>query len=109
MRRRSATRCGRLDYSLHLKRLSDSTTVRMLPHGFGRAYGLEAFGAADFSMAREPLGAYPNLSGFGIADVSEVVLAARYDATDILTTAQRDFREVELPGGRHFRILPYDR
>jgi hypothetical protein len=74
----------------------------MLPHGFRRAYGLEAFGAADYSRARELL------SGFGIADASNVVPAARYDTTDILTTDQRDFREVELPGGRYFRILSYD-
>jgi predicted nucleic acid-binding protein len=43
-----------------------------------------------------------------IADASNVVLAARYDTTDILTTDRWDFREVELPGGRYFRILPYD-
>jgi predicted nucleic acid-binding protein len=80
----------------------------MPPHGFRRTYGLEAFGAADFSRARELLGACPHLSGFGIADASNVVLAARYDTTDILTTDQRDFREAELPGGRYFRILTYD-
>jgi uncharacterized protein len=80
----------------------------MPPHGFRRTYGLEAFGAADFSRARELLGACPHLSGVGIADTSNVVLAARYDSTDILTTDQRDFREAELPGGRYFRILPYD-
>jgi hypothetical protein len=55
----------------------------MPPHGFRRTYGLEAFGAADFSRARELLGACPHLSGFGIADASNVVLAARYDTTDI--------------------------
>jgi hypothetical protein len=37
-----------------------------------------------------------------------VVLAERYDTRDILTTDQRDFRRIKLPGGRHFRILPYD-
>jgi predicted nucleic acid-binding protein len=72
------------------------------------AYRLEAFGAADFSRARELMGAYPHLSGFGIADASNVVLAERYDTSDILTTDQRDFRQIKLRGGRHFRILPYD-
>jgi hypothetical protein len=83
--------------------------VRQHPHGFGRAYGLEAFGAADFSGAREHLGAYP--PPLGLRDRRRLERrpgAARYDATDILTTAQRDYREVELPVGRHFRILPYD-
>lgn len=72
------------------------------------AYRLEAFGATDFSRARKLTGAYPHLPGFGIADASNVVLAERYDTRDILTTDQRDFREIELPGGRYFRILPYD-
>ena len=72
------------------------------------AYRLEAFGAVDFSRARELMGSYPYLPGFGIADASNVVLAERYGTTDILTTDQRDFRQIELPGGRHFRILPYD-
>jgi hypothetical protein len=62
----------------------------------------------DFSKARELMGAYPHLSGFGIADASNVVLAERYGTTDILTTDQRDFRQIELPGARYFRILPYD-
>ena len=72
------------------------------------AYRLEAVGTADFSRAREIMGAYPHLPGFGIADSSNVVLAERYGTTDILTTDQRDFRQIELPGGRQFRILPYD-
>jgi uncharacterized protein len=72
------------------------------------AYRLEAFGAADFSRARTLMDAYSHLTGFGIADASNVVLAERYDTTDILTTDQRDFRRVELSGARHFRILPYD-
>ena len=48
------------------------------------------------------------LMGFGIADASNVVLAERYGTRDILTTDQRDFRHIKLPGGRYFRILPYD-
>jgi predicted nucleic acid-binding protein len=72
------------------------------------AYRFEPFGAADFSRAREITGDYPHLPGFGIADASNVVLAERYGTADILTTDQRDFRQIELPGGRHFRILPYD-
>jgi uncharacterized protein len=72
------------------------------------AYRLELFGGEDFTRARELTGAYPHLPGFGIADAANVVLAERYGTEDILTTDQRDFREIELPGGRYFRILPYD-
>jgi uncharacterized protein len=39
------------------------------------AYRLEAFGAADFSRARTLMDAYSHLTGFGIADASNVVLA----------------------------------
>lgn len=67
--------------------------MRQHPHGFRRAYWLVAFGAADFSRARELLGAYPHLSRFGIANALNVVLAARYDATAMLTIDQRDSRE----------------
>lgn len=73
------------------------------------AYGLEPFSADDFARARDLIDEYAHLGGFGIADASNVVLAERYSTRDILTTDQRDFREIELPGGRYFRILPYDR
>jgi len=72
------------------------------------AYLLEPFGDEDFSRARELLDDYDYLPGFGIADASNVVLAERYGTRDILTTDQRDFRRVKLPGDRHFCILPYD-
>jgi predicted nucleic acid-binding protein len=72
------------------------------------AYRLETFAAEDFSRARSLIEAYTYLPGFGIADASCVVLAERYEAFDILTTDQRDFREVAGSRGRRFRILPYD-
>jgi uncharacterized protein len=72
------------------------------------AYLLETFGDADFARARELLNDYDYLPDFGITDASNVVLAERYGTRDILTTDQRDFRRIKLPGGRYFRILPYD-
>ncbi len=72
------------------------------------AYRLEPFGDADFTRARRLLDDYGFMPGFGIADASNVVLAERYGTRNILTTDQRDFRRVELPGGGYFRILPYD-
>jgi predicted nucleic acid-binding protein len=93
----------------------------MIGHHYGRddqlafldevdrgAYRLEEFAGKDFSRAKQSVGEYPYLSGFGIADASNVVLAERYGVFDILTTDQRDFREVAGSGGRYFRILPYD-
>lgn len=71
------------------------------------AYRLEMFKTRDFTRARELICEYEYLSGFGIADASNVVLAERYGTRSILTTDQRDFRQVEVEG-RHFRILPYD-
>ena len=72
------------------------------------AYRLEPFAQEDFSRAHELISEYRHLTGFGIADASNVVLAERYDVFDILTTDQRDFRHVAGFGDRHFRILPYD-
>lgn len=72
------------------------------------AYMLEPFVDEDFARARELLDDYDYMIGFGIADASCVVLAERYGSKDILTTDQRDFRRLQLPGGQHFRILPYD-
>jgi predicted nucleic acid-binding protein len=72
------------------------------------AYQLEPFDGTDFSRARELMDDYDHLMSFGIADASNVVLAERYGTRDILTTDQRDFRHIKLPGGRYFRILPYD-
>lgn len=71
------------------------------------AYRLEPFEEEDFSQACALLARYEYLPGFGIADASNVVLAERYDTLDILTTDQRDFREVADSQNRHFRILPY--
>lgn len=72
------------------------------------AYRLEPFEEADFSRAWGLILEYRYLTSFGIADASNLVLAERYGTTDILTTDQRDFRRVKLPGGRYFRIPPYD-
>lgn len=72
------------------------------------AYRLERFSTQDIGCARALCTQYADLKGFGVADASNVVLAERYDAFDILTTDQRDFRVVAGSGDRRFRILPYD-
>lgn len=72
------------------------------------AYRLEPFSTRDLARARELCAQYADLKGFDLGDASNVVLAERYDAFDILTTDQRDFRAVAGEGGRYFRIIPYD-
>lgn len=70
---------------------------------------MEPFSVDDFARARDLMDECAHLGGFGIADASNVVLVERYGTRNILTTDQRGFREIELHGGRYFRILPYDR
>ncbi len=72
------------------------------------AYLVDRFTNEDLVRARALLARYADLTGFGLADASCVVLAERYDCFDILTTGQRDFRVVVGSRSRHFRILPYD-
>ena len=44
----------------------------------------------------------------GLADLSVVVLAARFRTDRLLTFDQRDFRPVQPLTGGHFRLLPGD-
>lgn len=72
------------------------------------AYHLERFSREDVARARSLCARYADLRGFDLGDASNVVLAERYDALDILTTDTTDFRAVTASKGRYFRILPYD-
>lgn len=96
-----------LDYML-LRRYGKNDQFAFLDEVDRGAYRLEPFGEEDFSRARDLLINHDYLPDFGIADASNVVLAERYETSDILTTDQRDFRRIQLPSGQHFRILPYD-
>ena len=44
----------------------------------------------------------------GLADASVVVLAMRHRTVDLLCTDERHFRALRGPGGRPFRLLPFD-
>ena len=70
-------------------------------------YELAPFGAVDVAAARVVIQRYADLN-LGLADASVVVLAERYQCRDVLTLDQRHFRAVEGPGGRPFRLLPFD-
>ena len=70
-------------------------------------YQLEPFGAVDIAAAVAVIERYADLR-LGLADASIVVLADRYQCVDVLTLDQRHFRTVRGPGGKPFRLLPFD-
>lgn len=96
-----------LDYMI-LRNYGRENQLAFLSEVERGVYRLEWFSDRDFTRAWELISEYRHLTSFGIADASNVVLAERYGTTDILTTDQRDFRQVATSGGEHFRILPYD-
>jgi predicted nucleic acid-binding protein len=71
------------------------------------AYRLEPFSADDVSEARRVMERYADLR-IGLADASVVVLAHRHRTLDLLCTDERHFRALRGPGGRAFRLLPFD-
>jgi predicted nucleic acid-binding protein len=44
----------------------------------------------------------------GLGDASVVVLANRHRTLDLLCTDERHFRALRGPGGKTFRLLPFD-
>jgi predicted nucleic acid-binding protein len=95
-----------LDYLL-ATRMSQATELRFLDEVARGAYQLAAFGSADVTDAATVIRRYADLN-LGLADASIVVLAERYNCTDVLTLDQRHFRVVRGPGGKPFRLLPFD-
>ena len=95
-----------LDYLL-FSRVSQVAARRLLDQVAGGAYRLEAFDASDVAQATELLDRYSGLD-LGLADASTLVLAERYETSDILTLDERHFRPVRDSHGRPFRILPAD-
>jgi hypothetical protein len=70
-------------------------------------YELAPFDAADVAAATRIVRQYAALN-IGLTDASIVVLAERHKCHDLLTLDQRHFRAMEGPGGKPFRILPFD-
>ena len=71
------------------------------------AYQLELLSAEDVGLAERIMERYADLR-VGLADASVVVLAHRHRTVDLLCTDERHFRSLRGPGGRAFRLLPYD-
>ena len=72
------------------------------------SYRLEPFSLLDVSEARTVMEQYAGFGDVGLADASNVVLARRYDTTDILTLDKRHFRTLRGARGLPFRLLPAD-
>ena len=71
-------------------------------------FEVAALGTADFAEIERLNNRYRDLSP-GIADLSVIVLAARYRTTRLLTFDQRHFRLMRPIQGGHFTLLPIDR
>jgi predicted nucleic acid-binding protein len=71
------------------------------------AYQLEPFSSEDVAHAKRIMDRYADLP-IGLADASVVVLANRHRTLDLLCTDERHFRALRGPGGKPFRLLPYD-
>lgn len=70
-------------------------------------YRLEPFTAEDIERAARIMERHADLA-VGLADASVVVLAQRHATRDLLCTDQRHFRILKGPGGKPFRLLPFD-
>jgi len=95
-----------LDYLL-ATRLGQAAELRFLDEVTRGAYQLAEFGPTEIADASAVIRRYAALN-LGLADASIVVLADRNQCLDVLTLDQRHFRTVRGPGGRPFRLLPFD-
>jgi len=96
-----------LDYFLQKLQGPDGNRRLLTDLAEGR-FDVPCFDASDFAEVRRLNERYRDL-GVGIADLSIVVLAARYRTTRILTFDQRHFRILRPIQGGTFTLLPFDR
>ena len=81
---------------------AERTFLRDLASG---AYEVEAMTEDEHRLAVEVDADHP---GLGLADLSIVILAARYRTRRVLTFDERDFRSVRTLDGEPFVLLPSD-
>jgi uncharacterized protein len=72
-----------------------------------KTYRLEPFSVGNVAEARRIMVQYADMR-INLVDASNVVLANRHGALDVLTLDERHFRALRGPGGHPFRILPAD-
>jgi uncharacterized protein len=96
-----------LDYLL-LTRAGREAELALLGEVARSTYRLEPFSTFDVAEARAVIEQYAGVGDVGMADASNVVLARRHDARDILTLDERHFRVLRGPRELPFRVLPAD-
>jgi predicted nucleic acid-binding protein len=95
-----------LDY-LMATRSGVGAELRMLEDVANGVYRLAEFTPRDIGQAAEVVTQYKDLN-IGLADASIVVLAARYNTTQVLTFDQRHFRAMKPLHAASFTLLPAD-
>jgi len=95
-----------LDYML-TKLAGQKAELQMLDDVAKGVYELASFTPLEVGAARAIVARYADLN-IGLADASIAVLAERHGCRDLLTIDQRHFRVITGPGGRPFRLLPFD-
>lgn len=86
-------------------RLGTRAELQALAELAGGAWDLAAFDAADLTRARSVIERFAN-QAIGVADASNVVLAARHGTRTIATLDHRHFGVLRPLDGGRFRILP---
>ena len=93
-----------LDY-LVASRLGVQAELAVLAELAGGAWDLTAIDADELSQGRAVIQRYAD-QGIGVADASNVVLAARYRTRTIMTLDHRHFDVLRPLSGGRFTILP---
>ncbi len=96
-----------LDYMI-LKRYGHDEELALLDEIERGVYRLEPFSAFDVAEARAVIEQYAAFGDVRMSAASNVVLARRHDARDILTLDERHFRVLRGPRELPFRVLPAD-
>ena len=95
-----------LDYLIGT-RVGHQAQLSLIDEVVRGVYRLEPFGSEDVDRAKGVMQRYADLR-IGLADASVVVLAQRSKTLTLLCTDERHFRALRGPGGKPFRLLPYD-
>lgn len=95
-----------LDYLIE-SRVGQDAELALLDEVIRGAYQLEPFAVDDIERAKRIVERFDDLQ-IGLADASVVVLALRHSTLDLLCTDERHFRALRGPGGKPFRLLPFD-
>ncbi len=93
-----------LDYLVG-SRLGVPAELAVLDELAGGAWDLPAFGAAELAEARAVIDRYAD-QAIGLADASNVILAARSGTRTILTLDRRHFDVLRTLDGGRFTVLP---